>query len=75
VADALATIQRKGSQAGLIKGLIPKLVEGGGLTHLQYAGDTIIFLKAEEQYIANVKFLLYFFENMSGLKINYQKVR
>jgi hypothetical protein len=35
--------------------------------------DTIIFLEAEEQYVANVKFLLYCFENMSGLKINYQK--
>jgi hypothetical protein len=48
-------------------------VDRGGLTYLQYADDTIIFLEAEEQYIANVKFLLYCFENMSGLKINYQK--
>jgi hypothetical protein len=30
-------------------------------------------LEAEEQYVANVKFLLYCLENMSGLKINYQK--
>jgi hypothetical protein len=29
VADALATILRKGSQSGMIKGLIPELVEGG----------------------------------------------
>jgi hypothetical protein len=73
VADALATILRKGCQSGMIKGLIPELVRGGGLTHFQYADDTIIFLEAEEQYVANVKFLLYCLENMSGLKINYQK--
>jgi hypothetical protein len=30
VADALATILRKGSQVGLIKGLVPELIEGGG---------------------------------------------
>jgi hypothetical protein len=52
--------------------VIPKMVEGG-LTHLQYADDTVIFLEADRQSIANVKFLLYCFENMSGLKINYQK--
>jgi hypothetical protein len=45
------------------------LVEGG-LTHLQY---TIIFLDFEEQTFINAKFLLYCFENMSGLRINYQK--
>jgi hypothetical protein len=70
VADALATILRKGSEVGLINGLIPDLVEGG-LTHLQYADDTMNFLEADVQYIANVKFLLYCFENMPGLKINY----
>jgi hypothetical protein len=35
--------------------------------------DTVIFLEADRKSIANVKFLLYYFENMSGLKINYQK--
>jgi hypothetical protein len=45
VADALATILRKGSQSGMIKCLTPELVKGGGgLTHLQYADNTIIFL-------------------------------
>jgi hypothetical protein len=48
------------------------LVEGG-LTHLQYADDTIIFLEFDEQTFLNTKFLLYCFENMSGLRINYQK--
>jgi hypothetical protein len=33
----------------------------------------MIFLEADRKSIANVKFLLYCFENTSGLKINYQK--
>jgi hypothetical protein len=58
--------------SGQIKGLMPHLIEGG-ITHLQYADDTTIFMEMEEQTVVNVKFLLYCFENMSGLKINYQK--
>jgi hypothetical protein len=30
VADALATLMKKAKDDGLIKGLVPKLVEGGG---------------------------------------------
>jgi hypothetical protein len=51
---------------------MPELVERG-LTHLQYADDTVICLEIDENSIANTKFLLYYFENMSGLKINYHK--
>jgi hypothetical protein len=58
--------------AGEIKGLMAHLIEGG-ITHLQYADDTIIFLNMDEQSIIHTKFLLYCFENLSGLKINYQK--
>jgi hypothetical protein len=58
--------------AGEIKGLMTHLIEGG-ITHLQYADDTIIFLNMDEQSIIHTKFLLYCFENLSGLKINYQK--
>jgi hypothetical protein len=30
-------------------------------------------LEAEEEYVTNLMFLLYYFENMSGLKINFHK--
>jgi hypothetical protein len=43
------------------------------LTHLQYADDTILFLNLDEKPICNTKFMLYCFEALSGLKINYQK--
>jgi hypothetical protein len=72
VSDALATMLSNAKTAGEIKGLVPHLIEGG-ITHLQYADDTIIFLNMDDQSIIYTKFLLYCFENMSGLKINYQK--
>jgi hypothetical protein len=72
VADALATLMEKAKDVGLIKGLVPELVKGG-LTHLQYADDTMICLETNEESIVNTKFILYCFENMSGMKINYHK--
>uniref|UniRef100_A0A0A9B5F5 Reverse transcriptase domain-containing protein n=1 Tax=Arundo donax TaxID=35708 RepID=A0A0A9B5F5_ARUDO len=41
VADALANMLDRARAAGDIKGLVPHLVDGG-LTHLQYADDTVI---------------------------------
>jgi hypothetical protein len=32
----------RASAAGVIQGLVPNLIDGG-LTHLQYADDTVIF--------------------------------
>jgi hypothetical protein len=49
------------SGKGDLEGLVPYLVENG-LTHLQYADDTIIFLKNSERNIRNMKFVLYCFE-------------
>jgi hypothetical protein len=72
VSDALATMLEKSKETNQNRGVILHLIEGG-LTHLQYADDTIIFLSLDEQTILNAKFLLYCFEDMSGLKINYQK--
>jgi hypothetical protein len=48
VSDALACMLDKARAAGHIRGLVQNLVEGG-ITHLQYADDTIIFLSLEEQ--------------------------
>lgn len=72
VADALADMLTRAKEAGHLQGLVPHLVEGG-LTHLQYADDTILFMTNSDNNIAVVKFLLFCFEEMSGLKINYPK--
>jgi hypothetical protein len=72
VSDALATMLDNAKRAGKIKGLVPHLIEGG-ITHLQYAYDMVVFVNMDDQSIMNIKFILYCFENMSGLKINYDK--
>jgi hypothetical protein len=43
------------------------------LTHLQYADDTVLFLENKHENLSRIKFLLYCFEEMSGLRINYNK--
>lgn len=40
---------------------------------LQYTDDTILCLKDDVEVARNTKLLLYHFENMSGLKINFSK--
>ena len=72
VAEGLSTILSKANAAGHIQGVVPHLFPGG-ITHLQYADDTIILIQYDELGIANLKFLLMCFEDMSGLKINYHK--
>lgn len=46
-------------------------VQQVGFAILQYADDTILYLKDEEEVARNTKVLLYHFENMPGLKINF----
>ena len=53
-------------------GLIPHLVEGG-VSILQYADDTIIFLEHDIEKAVNMKLILSMFEQLSGLKINFHK--
>lgn len=72
IADALSEILNTAKEKGLLTGLLPKIVEGG-LTHLQYADDTILFVQNSEQDIINLKFLLFCYEEISGMKINYSK--
>ena len=71
-ADALDLILRKAKHKGHIKGVVPELIPGG-LTHLQYADDTVILMNLDDQTLSNMKFLLYYFEWLTGLKINYHK--
>jgi hypothetical protein len=43
------------------------------VSHLQYADETLILVEPYDEGIANLKLLLLCFENMSGLKINFDK--
>jgi hypothetical protein len=72
VADCLIKMVKKAQCNGLIKGLDDNLVPNG-VAVLQYADDTIMCLKDDMQKARNMKFLLYLYEQMAGLKINFSK--
>ena len=72
VADMLAILIERAKQDGQILGLVPHLVDGG-ISILQYADDTIIFMEHNFEQAKNMKLLLTMFEQLSGLKINFHK--
>jgi hypothetical protein len=45
----------------------------GGLSILQYADDTILFVEDDMEQAKNLKSILCAFENLSGLKFNFHK--
>jgi hypothetical protein len=59
-------------QSGKILGLASHLVDSGRAV-LQYADDTILFIQDDVTSAINLKLVLYLFEAMSGLKINFEK--
>ncbi|KAK1670432.1 hypothetical protein QYE76_058591 [Lolium multiflorum] len=71
--DSLAEILERARISGHITGVVGHLIPGGGVTHLQYADDTMIMFEGSDLDIQNTKFLLLCFEAMSGLKINFDK--
>jgi hypothetical protein len=72
VADALGVLLDKASKKGHIKGFLEGLMPRG-ITHIQYADDTVIMIGGSRNFITNLKLVLYCFEWLIGLKINYHK--
>lgn len=72
LADALAAILDRAKIAGHLSGVASCIIPSG-TSHLQYANDTLIFIKNSEREILNLKFLRMCFEEMSGLKIIFAK--
>jgi hypothetical protein len=68
----LAIIIKRAKEDGQINGAVPHLVDGG-LSILQYANDTILFMEHDLEKTRNMKLLLCAFEQLSGLKINFHK--
>jgi hypothetical protein len=56
--DILAEILEKAKISGHISDVVGHLILGGGVTHLQYADDTMIMVEGLELDIVNLKFLL-----------------
>uniref|UniRef100_A0A452XNX0 Reverse transcriptase domain-containing protein n=1 Tax=Aegilops tauschii subsp. strangulata TaxID=200361 RepID=A0A452XNX0_AEGTS len=63
---------RNAQKNKLIVGLAPDLIPDG-VAVLQYADDTIICMDHDVDKAVNLKLLLYMFEMMSGLKVNFQR--
>jgi len=72
VADALSMMLEKAVDMGLIVGVLNSLIEEG-ISYIQYADDIILMTDGSDKSITNLKILLYCFEWLSGLKINYHK--
>ena len=73
VVDMLAIMIERAKADGLFEGVIPHLVDGG-LSILQYADDTILFMDHDLEKATNLKLILSAFEQLSGLKINFHKI-
>lgn len=72
VADALGVMLDKAVDKGHIKGVLDYLIPRG-VSHIQYANDTVILIDAKEESVRNLKLILYCLEWMTGLKINFHK--
>ncbi|WVZ64895.1 hypothetical protein U9M48_014345 [Paspalum notatum var. saurae] len=68
----LAIIVSRAKAIGLIKGVVPHLVDDG-LSILQYADDTVLFLDHDLDQAKSMKLLLCLFKQLSDLKINFHK--
>lgn len=72
VGDVFTRILHKAADNVLIKGLLQGFRENG-IISLQYVDDTILFFDANVQHLRNLKCSLIWFENLSGMRINYHK--
>ena len=59
-ADVLASLVYKAQKKHLIKGVVSNLL-ADGVPILQYADDTVLLVNLNEDYILNLKFILYCF--------------
>ena len=72
VVDVLSRLTEKAKECGIIEGLAVGR-ENVEITHLQFADDTIFFLKDDEQNCANLNLILETICCISGMKINNAK--
>jgi hypothetical protein len=60
----------KAASRGAITGLMNKMYPEG-VVSLQYADDTLLFLSRDTQAASYLKWLIVYFEKLSGMKINF----
>ena len=69
-AECLTKMIKNAQRNKLLVGLAADLIPDG-VAVLQYEDDTIICLEHDIDKAVNLKLLLYMFEMMSGLKVNF----
>jgi mannosylglycoprotein endo-beta-mannosidase len=72
VVDIFTRMLSKVASHNLVRGLCREHVPGGVLS-LQYADDTILFMENNLEMARNLKWVLSCFEQVSGMKVNYNK--
>ena len=72
VGDGLSRMIDRAVDRGLVKRLLGDF-RRGGIVSLQYADDTILFSKAEESALENLKCILMWYEQLAGMKVNFHK--
>jgi len=72
VADIFTRMLVKAASNSLIAGLLPQVI-AGGVVSLQYADDTLLFLEDDLDKANNLKWLLLCYEQMTGMRINFDK--
>jgi hypothetical protein len=72
IVDCLTRMIVRGQQHNMVEGSIGHLIPKGIVVR-QYADGIILCLKNDLVMARNVKLLLYLYEQMSGLKINFDK--
>jgi hypothetical protein len=72
VAKVLTVMMTKAAGKGMVKGVMSHIIPEG-ITHIQHADDTVLMIEGDVGSIINMKFILYCFEWMSDLKMNYHK--
>jgi hypothetical protein len=72
IVDMLVILINRAKGEGQLSRVIPHLVDDG-LSILQYADDTILFVEHNFEQAKNLKILLSAFKQLSGLKINFHK--
>jgi hypothetical protein len=63
----------RAGERGYIRGVVSHLIPGGKISHVQYVDNTILMVEGDDNLIIHMKFILYCFEWVSWLKINYHK--
>lgn len=63
---------QKAASAGLVRGVLQDFREGG-ILFLQYAEYTIFFSSADYDHLFNLKLILMWYEQISGMRINFHK--